>query len=183
VKEICCITDGTDIHKLFNMSCNRMLYRIQLRYFRICIPFPRSLCSFNADTNFMQAFIHTSMALQPFVGPCPLLQFRNPFYTDGRILGRGISPSQGRYLHTEQHKHRINVKIHPWLWVGPETTIPAFERVKIVYASDQAATVLGLVQTYAQKFHNRRSIFRSVSTNIRYSIFLAFKRSHVTNSI
>jgi hypothetical protein len=23
-------------------------------------------------------------------------------------LGRGISPSQGRYLHTEQHKHRIN---------------------------------------------------------------------------
>jgi hypothetical protein len=26
------------------------------------------------------------------------------------ICGRGISPSQGRYLHTEQHKHR-----HPYL--------------------------------------------------------------------
>jgi hypothetical protein len=24
------------------------------------------------------------------------------------FLGRGISPSQGRYLHAEQHKHRIN---------------------------------------------------------------------------
>jgi hypothetical protein len=24
------------------------------------------------------------------------------------LLGRGISPSQGRYLHTEQHQHRIN---------------------------------------------------------------------------
>jgi hypothetical protein len=24
------------------------------------------------------------------------------------LLGRGISPSQGRYLHTGQHKHRIN---------------------------------------------------------------------------
>jgi hypothetical protein len=24
------------------------------------------------------------------------------------LLQRGISPSQGRYLHTEQHKHRIN---------------------------------------------------------------------------
>jgi hypothetical protein len=24
------------------------------------------------------------------------------------LLGRGISPSQGRYLHMEQHKHRIN---------------------------------------------------------------------------
>jgi hypothetical protein len=24
------------------------------------------------------------------------------------LLGRGISPLQGRYLHTEQHRHRIN---------------------------------------------------------------------------
>jgi hypothetical protein len=31
------------------------------------------------------------------------------------LLGRGISPSQGRYLHTEQHKHRINAHIHPCL--------------------------------------------------------------------
>jgi hypothetical protein len=28
--------------------------------------------------------IHSSMALQPFVGPWPFLQFRNLFYTDGR---------------------------------------------------------------------------------------------------
>jgi hypothetical protein len=26
------------------------------------------------------------------------------------LLGRGISPSQGLYLHTGQHKHRINVR-------------------------------------------------------------------------
>jgi hypothetical protein len=32
-----------------------------------------------------------------------------------RLLGRGISLSQGRYLHTEQHKHRINVHRHPCL--------------------------------------------------------------------
>jgi hypothetical protein len=31
------------------------------------------------------------------------------------FLGRGISPSQGRYLHTGQHKHRINVHRHPYL--------------------------------------------------------------------
>jgi hypothetical protein len=30
-------------------------------------------------------------------------------------LGRGISPSQGRYLHTGQHKHRTNVHKHPCL--------------------------------------------------------------------
>jgi hypothetical protein len=31
------------------------------------------------------------------------------------LLGRGISPSQGRYLHTEQHKHKINAYRHPCL--------------------------------------------------------------------
>jgi hypothetical protein len=39
------------------------------------------------------------MALQPFVGPWPLLQFRNLFFTQTvGLLGRGISPSHGRYL-------------------------------------------------------------------------------------
>jgi hypothetical protein len=28
------------------------------------------------------------------------------------LLGRGISPSQGSYLHTGQHKHRINAHKH-----------------------------------------------------------------------
>jgi hypothetical protein len=54
------------------------------------------------------SFIHPSMALQPFVGPCPLLQFRNLFTQSVGLLGRGISPSQGNYLYTGQHKHRIN---------------------------------------------------------------------------
>jgi hypothetical protein len=31
------------------------------------------------------------------------------------LLGREISPSQGRYLHTGQHKHRINAHRHPCL--------------------------------------------------------------------
>jgi hypothetical protein len=31
------------------------------------------------------------------------------------VLGRGISPSQGRYLHTEQHNARINAHRHPCL--------------------------------------------------------------------
>jgi hypothetical protein len=30
-------------------------------------------------------------------------------------LGRGISPSKGRYIHTEQYKHRMNVHRHPYL--------------------------------------------------------------------
>jgi hypothetical protein len=31
------------------------------------------------------------------------------------LLGQGISPSQGCYLHTEQHKHRITAHRHPCL--------------------------------------------------------------------
>jgi hypothetical protein len=38
------------------------------------------------------------------------------FYTQSvGLLGWGISPSQGLYLHTEQHKHRINAHRHPCL--------------------------------------------------------------------
>jgi hypothetical protein len=36
-------------------------------------------------------------------------------YTVGRTLGWGISPSQRLYLHTKQHKRRINAHRHPCL--------------------------------------------------------------------
>jgi hypothetical protein len=44
------------------------------------------------------------MALQPW----PLLRFVISFTQTVGLLGRVISPSQGRYQHTRQHKHRIN---------------------------------------------------------------------------
>jgi hypothetical protein len=55
----------------------------------------------------IHSFIHQWL-YSPFIGLWPLLQFRNLFYMDGRTSWRGISPSQGSYLHTGQHKHRIN---------------------------------------------------------------------------
>jgi hypothetical protein len=66
------------------------------------------------------------------------------FHTLG-LLGRRINPSQGLYLHTEQHKHRINAHRHPWSmpWVGLEPSIPAFERANIVHALDREVTVTG----------------------------------------
>jgi hypothetical protein len=50
------------------------------------------------------------MVPQPFVGPWPLLQFLNIFTQAVGLLGRVISPSQGRYAHAGQHKHRINAR-------------------------------------------------------------------------
>jgi hypothetical protein len=35
---------------------------------------------------------HSSVALQPFVGPWPLLQFHNLFYTDGRTPWTSVQP-------------------------------------------------------------------------------------------
>jgi hypothetical protein len=55
------------------------------------------------------------------------------------LLGREIRPLQGRYLHTEQHKHRINARRHPCLeW----DSNPVFERAETVHALDRAATVI-----------------------------------------
>jgi hypothetical protein len=60
--------------------------------------------------------IHPSMALQPpFVGPWPPFQFLDLFTQSVGLPGWGISQSQGRYLQTEQRKHRINAYRHPCL--------------------------------------------------------------------
>jgi hypothetical protein len=85
------------------------------------------------------------MALPAHSGPRPLIQFRNHFSQTVGLLGRVISPSQGRYLHTGQHKQRINAYTHQTFmpWVGFEPTIPASEWAKTVHALDRAATVIG----------------------------------------
>jgi hypothetical protein len=80
------------------------------------------------------------MALQP-LWTWPLFHFLN-LYTVDRTFGREISPSQGRCLHTEQHKHIINA--HTSMpRVGFEPTIAVFEKAQAVYALDRAATVIG----------------------------------------
>jgi hypothetical protein len=55
------------------------------------------------------------MTLQPLLGPGLFFSFVIFFTQTVGLLGRAISPSQFRYLHTEQHKHRINAHRHPCL--------------------------------------------------------------------
>jgi hypothetical protein len=52
-----------------------------------------------------------SMALPANSGPRPLIQFRKHFSQTVGLLRRVISPSQGRYLNTGQHKTQ-NKRIH-----------------------------------------------------------------------
>jgi hypothetical protein len=67
------------------------------------------------------------------------------------LLGRGISLSQDRYLHTEQHKE--NKRTYTFTpRMGFEPTIPVLERAKTVYALDPAITVIGTLNNTAVKY-------------------------------
>jgi hypothetical protein len=75
-------------------------------------------------------------------------QFLDHFLQTVGLPGRVIRSSQGLYLNTEQHKHRINAYTHKTSmpYVGFETMIPASERANAVHALDGSATVTGRVQ-------------------------------------
>jgi hypothetical protein len=90
-----------------------------------------------------------------FVGPWPLFQFFDLFTQSVGPLGRGISQSKGRCLHTGQFNHRINTQRHPWF----EPTIPVFERAKTVYALDRGATVIGSPMIYLSLISGCRNKF------------------------
>jgi hypothetical protein len=63
------------------------------------------------------------------------------------LFGRVISSSQGLYLHTGQHKHKINIHTHQTSMpcVEFEPTISASEQAKTVHALDGSVSVTGLV--------------------------------------
>jgi hypothetical protein len=67
------------------------------------------------------------------------LQFLNLRQSVG-LLGRGISPWQGRYLTQTQNKYTQT----SMLQVGFQLMIPVFERAKTFHALDRPATVIGL---------------------------------------
>jgi hypothetical protein len=103
------------------------------------------------------------MALPIHSGPWPLIQFRIHFSETVGLLGRVISPSQGRHLHRDQYKHRKNTHIGIYVLSRVPTQVPsvrasedssyprprgycdrlASERAKTVHALDRAATVTG----------------------------------------
>jgi hypothetical protein len=72
------------------------------------------------------SFIHSSMALQLLVGPWPLLQLPIFFTQTIGLLGRVISPSQGRYLPRGQHKYRINAHTDVYALSGIRAHDPSF---------------------------------------------------------
>jgi hypothetical protein len=90
----------------------------------------------------IEPVFYVTMALPAHSGPGLLFSSVIIFKQTVGLLGRLISPSQGRYLHIGQHKHKINAYTHQIFMhsLGFEPTIPAAERAKTIYALDGAAT-------------------------------------------
>jgi hypothetical protein len=110
-------------------------------------------CSIPA--RFLDVLIHSSMALQPFVGLWPYVQFRNPYTQSVGLLGRGISPSQGRYLHPGQHKQNKRTPTS-MPFMGFEPTTPVFKRAKTIHVLDRGATVIGFPIYYLYKIKYKK---------------------------
>jgi hypothetical protein len=82
------------------------------------------------------------MATQPFVGPCPLLQFHNNFlhrWYDS-FDGRSVRRKTATY-NTWQHKHEINAHTNILALSGIRTH-PVLKRAKAVYVLDRTAIVM-----------------------------------------
>jgi hypothetical protein len=62
----------------------------------------------NEELFLYNSFIHEWLYC-PLLGPGFFFSFVIIFTQTVGLLGRVVSPSQGRYLHTGQHKHTINV--------------------------------------------------------------------------
>jgi hypothetical protein len=86
--------------------------------------------------------IHSSVALQAFVGPWPL-QFRDLFYTDGRTLWMSDQPV-ARPLHTHRTTQTQNKRTqkHPCLFSGIRTHDPSIRATKTVHALDRVVTII-----------------------------------------
>jgi hypothetical protein len=102
------------------------------------------------------------MALQPFVGPCPLLQFGNPFYTDAKTPWTSDQPV-ARPLPTHrstQTQNKCTQTAMPRLRFEP--TIQAFELANIIHALDRAAIVIGPIRSIPtiNRNENKRSTKR-----------------------
>jgi hypothetical protein len=99
----------------------------------------------------------SSMALQLIARPWQFFFFLvSWFYTQSvGLLGKGISPEQGLYLHTRQHKQNTRIQTTiPQVGLQPTNTV--FELAKKIHDLERAATAIGTAYIYRVKMLQRR---------------------------
>jgi hypothetical protein len=129
--------------------------------------YPKDSSIFYASIFFFSLFLQPPWALSS------VFQFHYILQTIG-LLGRVISSSQGLYLNTGHHKHRINTYAHQTsiLCVGFEPMIPASERANTVHTLDLSAAVTGYASICRVLLSislrwSRHSVHRNVVSGIR----------------
>jgi hypothetical protein len=95
--------------RMAESSAVEFTLKIKIRFGNILLCMPRSN-SFEFLDNVLYS-IFFLLALQPPWALASSFRFTIILQTVG-FLGRGISSSQGLYLNTRQHKHRINIYTH-----------------------------------------------------------------------
>jgi hypothetical protein len=113
----------TDVHLAPKLKCMKLYVHAPIHLHRVTLRLVPSSLETTACVIFL------SVDLQPYTQSVG-------------FLGRGISPSQERYLHTEQHKENKRAQ-RSMPRMGFEPTIPVFERAKTVHALERAATGIG----------------------------------------
>jgi hypothetical protein len=83
-------------------------YLITLETSYTSTPCPETKQTNVYDILYVRPFIHQWL-YSPLLGPGLFFSYVIFFTQTVGLLGRVISPSQGLYLHTGQHKHRTNI--------------------------------------------------------------------------
>jgi hypothetical protein len=117
-----CCRGHSDESNISPVNLVFLLHLTTLLSYRICI----------GSNSF---FIHSSVVLQPFVGPWPLLQFRNLFHIDGRTPWTRNQPV-ARPLPTHKTTQTQNKHTH-------QTSMPCMEFERTIPASERRQYMLG----------------------------------------
>jgi hypothetical protein len=119
----------------YHTSIRGPLYFLAFHYLSIWSIY--FVCLLYLSTYLIYLFIYGSAVLLLGLGR---FSVSYSYTQSAKLLGWGISPSQGRYL-TQMRSKRTQKSIP---WMGFESTIPTFERAKTVHDLDRAATAIGL---------------------------------------
>jgi hypothetical protein len=125
---------------------------------------------FNAHNYFINLWSNNffNSSYNPYNAPGLFFSSAKIFTQTVGLIGRVISPSQGRYLYKGQHKHRKNHTQTSMTWVGFERPIPAFEKTKTSHASDRAATMIDYEPMKAKNNLCYGKPFRTCAARILY---------------
>jgi hypothetical protein len=120
-----------------------IIYNLQNLQCILCSISTCSWMSYAQSRNSYPCFCFTFFFSHPLWSIGLISQFYLSFLQTVGLFGRLISSSQGPYLNTGLHKHRINAYTHQTSMscVGFEFRIPASERAKTVHGLDRFSWV------------------------------------------